>query len=263
MEGTPNYTEIIHKLEIVSKVILIQLADKVETNKDKYLRNAIARSISLLKAINQLYSTKEYNSGWILYRSLIDRLVYVFYFSDDVNFTSFDNWSFIKTFEYRNNVKSYNKYQVRKPKLGLDHNKSEVDKYYELKKRKIKWSKPDPETVLKQKGFDFLYNFGYDFASVHSHPIVTDGEFEFYSLTGIEPNPYKIIDQNNLIKNSILIHSIIQQEVYNQLTYRFIGVLHSLIEETRKIINREPNEFDAVYQRTIIYINERVNLFEK
>ena len=98
--------EIVEKIEVLDKWLLIKLAIDATTPKDRYLRNSIAKSISLLKSINYEYSRQSYNEGWILFRALIDRLVYIYYLKDNNKFEEFEEWSFIQFFEHQNKARS-------------------------------------------------------------------------------------------------------------------------------------------------------------
>ncbi len=79
MDKELNFRNVIEKIEILDKWLLLKLAIDVSTPKDRYLRNSIAKSITLLKSINNEYERQSYNEGWILFRALIDRLVYIYY----------------------------------------------------------------------------------------------------------------------------------------------------------------------------------------
>lgn len=258
-----NYSEIIEKIEVVNKWLLLKLADKVETKKDIYLRNSIAKGISLLKSIDLLYRQKAYNEGWILYRSLVDRLVYIYYLTENDNFNTFEEWSYIKTYEYRNNARADEKFKNVLKNPVFDVKNDESNKYRDLKRKKTEWNKPIPKTILKNKGIDFLYKFGYDYASMHTHPMANDGEFEFYSLTGLEPNPYKNFYQEILITDSILVNTLIQQEILNYLDFKFRGLVYSFLEETRKKINNETNEFDFKLYQLLKCVEAGISWFEK
>ena len=82
MDKELNFRNVIEKIEILDKWLLLKLAIDVSTPKDRYLRNSIAKSITLLKSINNEYERQSYNEGWILFRALIDRLVYIYYINE-------------------------------------------------------------------------------------------------------------------------------------------------------------------------------------
>jgi hypothetical protein len=263
METKLKYSEIVNKVEIVTKWLLFQLAEKVKSHKEIYLRNTLAKSLSSLKSINLLYQIDEVNNGWTLFRAQIDRLVYLYSFADEENFKKFDDWSYLKIFEYRSNIKSYNLSEIKKPKLVINHNIEEIKRYKRIKELKISWTKPDPKKILKEKGLDFIYKFGYDYASGHIHPLVSDGELEFYYYTGLEPYPYKGFDFEILIKNSIILNTIIQQEVFNQLPFKYLGILSTFIDETRKKTNCQNNDFDLICMKLLSLIANKTVFFEK
>lgn len=252
----------IEKTEVIIKWLLLNLADKVVTSKDIYLRNSIAKSSSLLGSIGKLYIQSSYNDGWVLYRSLIDRLVHIYYLCDNNLFQQFEDWTYIQKYEYINNVRADEKFKRVLNDPGFKTDRKESNKYRELKNKRTKWDKPNPRVVLKNKGLDFMYKFGYDIASMDTHPMATDGEEEFYKITGLEPNPYKKLNHEILLKNSILVSSLIYQVAFNNLDVRFRGLAYSFLEETRKYINSEPNEFDNKYVQLLKLAEERISLFE-
>lgn len=99
-------SENIERLEVFSKWLLLKLAAKADGVRDIYLRNALAKNISLLRSIESLFNQQQYNQGYILFRSLLDRFVYLCYLHDNNLFTEFEEWTFIKVYEHRNNAKA-------------------------------------------------------------------------------------------------------------------------------------------------------------
>ena len=89
MDKQINFGKIIEQIEILDKWLLLKLAIDATTPKDRYLRNSIAKSITLLKSINIEYERQLYNEGWILFRALIDRLVYIYHLKDNNKFEEY------------------------------------------------------------------------------------------------------------------------------------------------------------------------------
>jgi len=257
-----KYYKAIEKTEVISKWLLLKLANKVVSTKDIYLRNSIAKSSSLLISIGKLYRQDSYNDGWVLYRSLIDRLVYIYYLTDNDLFDQFEDWTYIQKYEYRNNVRADEKFKRILNDPGFNVERNESNKYRLLKEKGTRWVKPIPKTVLKNKDLDFLYKFGYDIASMDTHPMATDGDEEFYQITGLKPNPYKKLNHEILLKNSILVFSLINQVIFNKLNLKFRGLVYSFLEETRKYINEEPNELDNNYSQLLILTEKGISWFE-
>lgn len=258
-----NYTEIIDKIEVLDKWLLLKLATDATSPKDRYLRNSIAKSISLLKSINYEFTRQSYNEGWILFRALIDRLVYIYYLKDNKKFEEFEEWSFIQYFEHQNKARADERFKRVLNDKNFAISKEHSNRYKNLKKKNIKWVKPDPLNILSSKGLDFLYKFGYDFASRQTHPMSSDGEYEFYFLTGLEPNPYKAFDNEILIKNAILVTTMIQQEILNYLSFRFRAIIYSFLEQIRNQINGIETELDLTFFKILKLIEANVSLYEK
>src|SRR5205085_9718786 len=209
-----NQTENIERIAVISKWLLLRLAEKAESHRDIYLRNAIAKNISLLRSIETLFNQQQFNQAYILFRSLLDRLVYVYYLHDNNCFEKFEEWSFIKSYEHRNNAKADERFKKVLDDPLFKSIPTESRRYSELKAKNVTWEKPDPKTVLKNKGLDFLYKFGYDYASMHTHPMASDGDFEFHQLTGLEPNPHKDFGYSELSLNAVLISTLLLQEIF-------------------------------------------------
>ena len=91
----------------------------------------------------------------------------------------------------------------------------------------------------------------------------TDGEYEFYFLTGLEPNPYKAFDNKILINNAILVTTMIQQEILNYLSFGFRGIIYSFFEQIQKQTNGIDTELDLTFFKILKLIEANVNLYEK
>ena len=80
----------IERLEVISKWLLLRLAEKAVLKRDIYLRNTIAKNIALLRSIEFLFDQKQFNQAYILFRSLLDRLVYAYHLNDNNLFETFE-----------------------------------------------------------------------------------------------------------------------------------------------------------------------------
>jgi hypothetical protein len=258
-----DYIQTIEKIENIDKWLLVKLATDATSKKDIYLRNSIAKSTTLLKSIYQVYSNDLYNEGWILFRALLDRLVYIYYLKDTNKFDEFEEWTFINKYEHTSNARSDERFKKVLVNNNFKINKEQTKIYYEYKKKNTKFVIPDAETVLKSKGLDFLYKFGYSFASGQTHPMSNDGEYEFYLLTGLEPNPYKTFDNKVLMNNSILIKTLIQNEIYNYLSCRFRGIMYSFLDQVQHYINGDKTDIDETYLEILKLIVIHISPYEK
>jgi hypothetical protein len=256
-----NERDNIDRIEVISRWLLLKLAEKADQKRDIYLRNAIAKNISLLRSIETLFDNKQFTHAYILFRSLLDRLVYVYYLSDNNLFDSFEEWSFVKSYEHRNNAKADERFQRVLNDPLFKSIPIESHRYSELKNKGLTWEKPDPKSVLKKRGMDFLYKFGYDYASTHTHPMASDGDFEFHQLTGLEPNPHKDFTYEELSLNSVLISTLLMQEILNAMTFKFLDICYTFLDEVRKEINNESNLCKDTFYKIVIRISNKEPLF--
>jgi hypothetical protein len=253
----------IESVKAITIWLLIQLAEKVQNKKEVYLKNILAKSLSLIEAIDKLYTQELYNEGWTLFRTLIDRYVYLVDLCEKDLFEEFEKWSFVRAYEYNSSIRSDENFKslLNDPLFKID--KKQTKRYYSLKKEVDNWSKPNPESILKSKGLDFLYKYGYDYSSGHIHPVFGDGELEFYRSTGLEPNPFTDLSQKVLLRNSILVNSLIQREVFNRHRFKFRRIVYQYLDETLPMINDESNEFDLTVYKILKMIESGISLFEE
>lgn len=253
----------IESIKAITIWLLVKFAEKVQNKQEIYSRNILAKSLSLIEAIYKLYTQKLYNEGWTLFRTLIDRYVYLIYLYEKDLFDEFEKWSFIRAYEYNSSIRSDEKYKLllNDPLFKID--KKQTKRYYSLKTEENNWSKPDPESILKANGLDFLYKYGYDYSSGHIHPVFGDGELEFYKYTGLEPNPFTHLNQQILVRNTIIVNSLIQREVFNRLRFKFRKIVYQYLDETLPMINNEANEFDLTVYRILKMIESKISLFEE
>lgn len=254
--------ECLEKIDIYTKTILFEIAINEKSSKDIYLRNSIAKADSLLKSIHILYENKSFYDGWILYRALTDRLVHLYYLEDTNSYEDFRKWTYIKKYEYWNNAKSHGDSKEKMKDHPLSPEKEDSLKYKKLKAENIKWARPDAETILKKRNLSFLYKFGYDFASAHTHPLYDDGQYEFFKLTGLEPNPYKRVNNEELIRNSIIIYSLIANECLNISPLKFSKILFDFTFSLRKVLEGDFESYQNDIMKIIILKGNNINLCE-
>jgi len=96
----------IENFQVFIKLLLFELAEKCEDKKDIFLKNALAKTSSLLNSIDNLYKSENYFNGWILYRALTDRLAHVYYLENNNSFEDFSKWTYIRDFEDNNRARS-------------------------------------------------------------------------------------------------------------------------------------------------------------
>jgi hypothetical protein len=248
MELENEFSIIISEVETINKCYLLKTASDAK-GKDVYLRNTIAKTISMLKSIDLLYKVENYNDGWILYRSLIDRLVYIYYLIENDNFKDFDEWTYVELFEYRHNAKVDERYRRLQKDPKFKTQNGETNTYNEYKKR-LNWRKPKPKDVLKLIDLEFIYKYGYDYASRHTHPMSYDGSKEFYHLTGLIPNPHDFNEDSLLLKNSLIISSMIFNVIIQNLNIERPRYYLDFMSEFRKFAFGLEKNYKSKFKET-------------
>lgn len=237
-----NYDRVINSLENVTKGILHSFVFENLTIKEIIIRNFIAKSFSLLNSVNLLQQTKQFGESAVLYRVLVERFLYLKYIADNNLYKEFDDWSFVKNFESRNNVRSFPEFNKNIEEGFLKDEKTEIVRYQKLKSSKNKWKEPNLENYSKQIDLGFLYKLSYDVGSSFVHPRSSEGQIDVNRLTGLQNNKeWTFIP---ILHNSILIHLVIIKTSFialkfenNKMIYTYCDKLLNYISEEGKISN--------------------------
>jgi len=208
------YKEAIDILDVFTTIILLSLGEHGTSIKDTIIRNFIARSIVSLKGILKLWEEKDYQDCWILHRCILDRLFHLHALAKEDAFETFEKWSFKKQYEYKNKIRSDPYFRDKiSPDFFKNMNKNKK-RYTDICKEQPQWDRPKPEEIAKEMDLNFLYKYGYDYASTLVHPMANDGESDFLRQTKLVPEEM-FPDQRAVINNSCLAVVVIVQEGLN------------------------------------------------
>lgn len=83
---------------------------------------------------------------------------------------------------------------------------------------------------------EFLYKYGYDYASMHVHPMANDGQQDFYSITKLEPAP-RFPPNITVLSNSILASSMILQDAMNHSSFKWRKLIWTYLEQVRELLD--------------------------
>ena len=204
-ESESNYSELLELVESYKRftkfVILVFETDSLDT-KNQILRNFISKSHSLLNSISILLNQEQEGEATALYRLLIERYFYLEYLNKTNSYQAFKDWSYIKTYESRNKMRSSSEFNSSKTKEFLVDKKEQVTKYQELKKQKNEWREPKLENFAKEMNLSFLYSLGYDLGSSFIHPRADEGFWDALRIVKNEKIPE--FKRDNLLRNSLL-----------------------------------------------------------
>ncbi len=232
-----EYENIFNSIEKFTKGALHLFALKNLDIKEIIIRNFIAKSFSLLNSILLLQQSRQFGESTILYRTLVERFVYLKYIIDNKLYKEFDDWSYVKNFERRNNFRSYPEFNNDIKRDFLKDEKSQIERYERLKKEKTKWIEPDIEAYLKKIDLKYLYKLSYDLGSSYVHPRADEGHFDTMRLTGLKNENewiYKPILHNSILLNvAILQIGLLNVELFNE---------QSVVTYCEKILKHLSNE---------------------
>ena len=254
-----EYNQIFKIIEGVTGFILFEFANNVGIKKNTIIRNFIARSFTSLKGVLNLWEVKAYQDCWSINRCMLDRLFHLHYLAQIDSYNDFEKWSFIKQYEALSKINSDREF---KNKLGDEYIQNLKDnriKYNKYKSENIKWTRPNAEEMAKDMNLDFLYKYGYDYASTHIHPMANDGEEDFYNFTSLKPRP-NFPDQIVVIHNSILVMTLIIQEGLNTSDLLWRNIIYDTLESIRSSLNGLDKELIINYTKVAKMFYEKIPL---
>jgi len=94
----------------------------------------------------------------------------------------------------------------------------------------------------------FLYSLGYDYASTHLHPMANDGVGDYTAL--LTPRAAVIVPDATVVRNSILVQSMLVQEALNVSKMRWRAIVYDFLDQIRLFLGTG----DPQFQLTMIKI---------
>lgn len=248
------YRQAADALYAVSSMVLFSFAQNNCDTKNIIIRNFVARSAITLKSVFALWDICDFHNAWAIYRSLVDRMFHLHSIGKNDEFSAFDDWSFFEQYKAQNRVKSDDLFKHQAVGWMYELSQEQKRRIKELEKNKTAWKRPKAETVAKDMGMEFLYKFGYDYASMHVHPMANDGQQDFYTITKLEPAP-RFPSQISVISNTILASSMILQDALNYSSFKWRKFFWDFLDDVRRLLDNG----DASYQLSFVKL---VRIFE-
>ncbi len=258
--GYENYRDALESLQGVIGAVIYSLALYPSDTKHFILRNTLARCSMSLKAIFALWDISDFQDAWTLHRALLERLFHIIDLDEKEDHENFDDWSFLEQYKAQNRVKSdpLFKHEATSPIYDLSNEKLQRAK--RLAASPPAWRRPKAEEVAKSIDLGFLYRYGYDYASMHVHPMATDGEQDFFTITKLEPSP-NFPDQISVLSNSLLVATLILQEVLSQSSFKWRSPLWDFIDGVREFLGSGAETYKDLCIRVFV-IQKEVGLCE-
>ncbi|MGY0216261.1 DUF5677 domain-containing protein [Endozoicomonadaceae bacterium StTr2] len=222
-------------LNVVVGMVLLSFAKYNCSKKDVIIRNFVAKGSMSLKGIFSLWDIENYQDGWILYRTLLDRYLHLTSIEKNDQFELFYDWSLFEQVKIQNRIKSDADFKHEAEKVIFNSESDYKEKIKYLSKNKPNWRRPKAEVVAKNLEMDFLYKFGYDMASMHVHPMANDGMQDFFTITGLTSD-FEFPTQITVLNNSILITTMLLQDAMNFSSFSWRKILWDFIDQIRSAI---------------------------
>ena len=209
-----SYEDVLVSFGAVCRALLFEFDHQGQDVRNRIIRNFIARTGVLTRAIYTLWRMQDYQDAWVLHRCLMDRLFHLHHLADKNEFKMFEAWSFMKQYNALNAVRSEPEFDVSRdgPSFTATAERKERAKTLSASRQEWEgWKRPKAEEVAKQLDMRFLYKYGYDFASAHTHPMANDGSMDFFITTGIEPAE-PLDDQRAVLFNTLIVATMLVKE---------------------------------------------------
>jgi hypothetical protein len=233
-------------LYAVSGMVLFCFARNECDTKNTIIRNFVARSAMTLKSVFALWDIGDFQAAWIIHRALVDRMFHLHSISVNDEFSDFDDWSFFEQYKAQNRVKSDTEFRHEAVGWVYELSAEQRRRVKELSENKPIWRRPKAEKVAGEMGMEFLYKYGYDFASMHVHPMANDGQQDFYTVTKLEPSP-RFPSHISALSNTILTSSMILQEALNYSSFRWRKALWDYIDEVRRFLDNGDLSYQLLF----------------
>lgn len=257
-----KYHNAADSLYAVSGMILFSFAKNKCDTKNLIIRNFIARAAIMLKAIFKLWEISDYQDTWIIHRALLDRLFHLHELGENHDFDNFESWSLLEQYNAQNRLRSHADFKHEAVGWIYDLTQDQKLRIKSLSDNPPKWKRPKAEAAAKSMNMEFLYKFGYDFASTHVHPMANDGQQDFFTITKLEPSP-KFPDQISVLSNSILVNTMLFQEALNYSSFKWRRELWNYLEQVRSFLDEGNDSYQITFLNIATIFQNDLNLYEE
>ena len=221
----------------------------------------LSRSMVQFSVISDLSYQGNFPDAYILFRTLLDRLLLYMHLIDRDEFSIFDDWCFKQVYDWRNEIKSSPEFKHKLTGDFWQGTEEQTERYNQVKKnqRVEDWRRPKTEDIAKVRGVMFLYGFGYKLASGFVHPTCTEGVYDYRRLVGL-PTDHFDIDLDLVLHNSSITIAMHLEEILNAYDFEYKRELLHLIDGFRSFL-RDPTFDYSERLAKIIRLSKSDHLF--
>jgi hypothetical protein len=227
-------------LDAVCIAIIFDIAEN-ESMDVTMIRNFIAKSVMMVRSIYNLWTISAFQECHILQRCLVDRLFYLRKLISENSFKDFEEWSSVEQHDFQMRLRADTRFKHRTSNAPPIP-ESEKIRIKDLKKKKMNWQIPNAGKIAEEIGRDYLYLFSYDYGSMHIHPIATDGQQDFYTLTKIETS-LEFPSNDFVLKNAIHILWLIVTDAIHYKDWPIAQELNDFFESFFKFVESGSQQY--------------------
>lgn len=227
--------ETIKTLSVYCGVVLLSFVHDGQGLGEQIAQNFVARGMICTQSIFTVWNAGSEQDAWILFRSLVDRLFHLHHLRKTDSFSAFEEYSFLSIYEARHQLLSDPDMRDKVPSSLKERQRANKSRYNLIVAKQPRWHRPKAEDVAKEMDLGFLYRFGYDYASTHTHPMFTDGEIDFATL--VTPPHALALPDSTVVRNSILVQSLLIREVlivskmrWHRSVSDFLDQIHTFLD---------------------------------
>jgi hypothetical protein len=229
---------------------LFQFARHPLDTKNTIIQNFVARAVTMVRGIRSLWDIGDFQDCWILHRALMDRYFHLVALGKAGAYKTFDDWSFMRQYEAQNRVRSDQNCKSVLDSPLFTPTPEQRARYAALSKSQPKWKRPKAEDVAKEAQISPLYDYGYDFASMHVHPMANDGLEDFYAITKLEPRP-DFPPHISVLHNSLLVGCLIANESLNQSDFRWMALVFDFYSHLMKFLESGSTDYMHTFTKLV------------
>jgi hypothetical protein len=248
---SPPESEALHQaietFRVYSGVVLLSFAKHGQGLRDTVARNFIARGMSCTQSIYAVWKTGSEQDAWILHRSLLDRLLHLHDLGETDGFSDFEEHSFLSMYDARHQLLSDPDMGGKAPPSLKKLQQRDRPRCDAISQKQPRWRRPKADDVAKRMNLGFLYRFGYDYASTHVHPMSGDGEADFTAL--ISPPHAVAAPDATVVRNSILVQSMLVQEAFNVSLLRWRVIAYDFLDQIRVFLKTGDPQFHVTFYK--------------
>jgi hypothetical protein len=174
-------------------------------------------------------------------------------------FELFEEWSFIEQYNAMNRVRSDPEFKTALESKMFNLTSELKNRAKAIEKNPRVWQRPKAEEVAKQLDMQFLYRFGYDYGSMHVHPMADDGLQDFFTITKLEPVP-DFAEQRSVLSNTLLIAKMTVQQGLNSSSLSWRVLVYDFLDHLLKLLDTGSEEYKISFLKPAKLCQNKVPL---